>query len=50
MQDSEEEREVNLRKMAEMYEDSPYKGYWESGIYPAQVIHETAARGPCLVT
>ena len=27
MQDSEEEREVNLRKMAEMYEDSPYKGY-----------------------
>ena len=29
-QDSEEEREVNLRTMAdEMNEDSPYNGYWD---------------------
>ena len=27
--DSDEEREQGLRAMSEMYEDTPYNGYWD---------------------
>ena len=27
--DSDEERRLGLRTMADMYEDTPYNGYWD---------------------